>query len=158
MPYLELEDFATLSGSLLGLDHGRKTIGIALSDSAMTMALPLKTLIKTKQIHDFDMLINIIQSRSIVGIVLGYPLHENGDAGARAQSVRAFARNFLAVYDIPLLLWDERYSTQIMEAEMIEKLDMSRAKRKQKIDALAAQYILQTALDAIHTQKKPPAY
>lgn len=149
MPYIDIDGLSALKGVLLGIDHGTKTIGLAISNQHMNMALPLYTLRKTKQLQDFAHINALIKEKDVVAIVLGYPLNIDGSSGPRAQSVRAFARNFLIQNDIPLLLWDERYSTSAVEDQMINEMNMSRQKRKDYIDALAAQYILKSALDRI---------
>ena len=134
-------------GKLLGLDVGTKTIGIALCDAGWHFAGPAETIRRSKFTQDLASLRLIIEHEHARGLVLGLPLNMDGTDSPRTQSVRAFARN-LAPLDLPILLWDERWSTQAVERAMIEA-DVSRAKRAQKIDALAAAHILQGAIDAL---------
>ena len=143
-------DFAaTLSqaGKLAGLDVGTKTIGLAICDAGWHFAGPVETLRRAKFTQDLEILRNFITREKIVGLVIGLPLNMDGTDSSRTQSVRAFARN-LAPLDVPLLLWDERWSTQAVERAMISA-DVSRSKRAEKVDALAAAHILQGAIDAL---------
>ena len=132
---------------LLGLDVGTKTIGLAICDAGWHFAGPSETIRRTKFTKDLAGLRVVIEHEHAVGLVIGLPLNMDGSDGPRTQSVRAFARN-LAPLELPLLLWDERWSTQAVERAMIEA-DVSRAKRAQKVDALAAAHILQGAIDAL---------
>jgi putative Holliday junction resolvase len=134
-------------GKLAGLDVGTKTIGVATCDAGWHFAGPLETIRRTKFTHDLEALRKIIEREHIAGIVVGLPLNMDGSDSPRTQSVRAFARN-LAPLDLPILLWDERWSTQAVERAMIEA-DVSRARRAEKVDALAAAHILQGAIDAL---------
>jgi putative Holliday junction resolvase len=140
-------------GKLAGLDVGTRTIGIAICDSGWHFAGPLETIRRTKFMQDLASLRRIISAESIVGLVVGLPLSMDGSDSPRTQSVRAFARN-LAPLELPLLLWDERWSTQAVERAMIEA-DVSRAKRAEKVDALAAAHILQGAIDALANLQPP---
>jgi putative Holliday junction resolvase len=140
-------------GKLAGLDVGTRTIGIAICDSGWHFAGPLETIRRTKFTQDLASLRRIISAESIVGLVVGLPLSMDGSDSPRTQSVRAFARN-LAPLELPLLLWDERWSTQAVERAMIEA-DVSRAKRAEKVDALAAAHILQGAIDALANLQPP---
>jgi putative Holliday junction resolvase len=134
-------------GRLLAYDMGTKTIGLALSDTRQMIASPLTTLVKQKSItHDWPDLQKIIEEHRIVGHVLGFPLNLNGTEGPRCQSVQQFAANLTERLDTPILLWDERLSTAAVERTMLEG-DLSRKKRKQKVDQLAATYILQGLID-----------
>jgi putative Holliday junction resolvase len=134
-------------GKLLGLDVGTKTIGVATCDAGWHFAGPSETIRRTKFTQDLASLRRIIAHERAAGIVVGLPLNMDGSDSPRTQSVRAFARN-LAPLDLPILLWDERWSTQAVERAMIEA-DVSRAKRAEKVDALAAAHILQGAIDAL---------
>jgi putative Holliday junction resolvase len=139
---------------LIGLDLGEKTIGIALSDVLLTVASPLETLAKRKFSTDAEALIVLIKKHAAGGLVIGLPLNMNGSEGPAAQSARAFARNFRAKHDLPILFWDERLSTVAVTRTLLEA-DVSRAKRKDAVDKMAAAYILQGALDAM--KRAPPA-
>ena len=134
-------------GRLAGLDVGTKTIGIALCDADWTIASPAETVIRKKFAVDLAALKALFTAQHVRGIVIGLPLNLDGSDSPRTQSVRAFARN-LAPLDLPILLWDERWSTQAVERAMIAA-DVSRARRAEKVDALAAAHILQGAIDAL---------
>jgi putative Holliday junction resolvase len=134
-------------GVLLGLDLGSKTIGTALSDAGWRFATAGKTLPRGKFSRDLEALRALANERRVAGIVLGLPLNMDGSEGPRAQSARAYARN-LAPLGLPVLLWDERWSTASAERDLIAQ-DMSRAKRAERIDSHAAAVILQAALDAL---------
>ena len=133
-------------GRLIGLDLGTKTIGTALCDAGWHFASPAPLIRRTKFTADKAALTALITAQQVAGIVLGLPLHLDGSESPRAQSTRAFARN---IADLgPVLLWDERLSTVAVERTMIAQ-DMSRAKRAERIDSLAAAHILQAAIDAL---------
>jgi putative Holliday junction resolvase len=134
-------------GKLAGLDVGTKTIGLAACDAGWHFAGPAETIRRTKFTQDLAALRKFISHEKIVGLVVGLPLNMDGSDSPRTQSVRAFARN-LAPLELPILLWDERWSTQAVERAMISS-DVSRAKRAEKVDALAAAHILQGAIDAL---------
>ncbi|HET6940957.1 MAG TPA: Holliday junction resolvase RuvX [Sphingomicrobium sp.] len=138
---------AVTHGRLAGLDVGTKTIGLAVCDSDWTFAGPSETIRRTKFTADLALLRKFAEHERIAGLVLGLPLNMDGSDSPRTQSVRAFARN-LAPLNLPIFLWDERWSTQAVERAMIEA-DVSRAKRAAKVDALAAAHILQGAIDAL---------
>jgi putative holliday junction resolvase len=134
-------------GKLAGLDVGTKTIGLAVCDAGWSFAGPSETIRRTKFTADLQQLRAFIGREQVVGLVVGLPLNMDGSDSPRTQSVRAFARN-LEPLNLPVLLWDERWSTQAVERAMIEA-DVSRAKRAQRVDALAAAHILQGAIDAL---------
>ena len=134
-------------GRLAGLDVGTRTIGLAACDAGWSFAGPAETIRRTKFTSDLKVLSEFIEKQSIIGLVVGLPLSMDGSDSPRTQSVRAFARN-LAPLNLPLLLGDERWSTQAVERAMIEA-DVSRSKRAEKVDALAAAHILQGAIDAL---------
>ncbi len=135
------------SGKLAGLDVGTKTVGLATCDTQWTFAGPAETIRRTKFTQDLEQLRKFIAREGIVGLVVGLPLNMDGTDSPRTQSVRAFARN-LAPLSLPILLWDERWSTQAVERAMIDA-DVSRAKRAEAVDKLAAAHILQGAIDAL---------
>ena len=134
-------------GRLAGLDVGTKTIGLATCDAGWSFATPAETIRRTKFTADLAILRAFIERHAIVGLVVGLPLNIDGSDSPRTQSVRAFARN-LAPLGLPILLWDERWSTVAVERAMIEA-DVSRAKRADQVDAHAAAHILQGAIDAL---------
>jgi putative holliday junction resolvase len=134
-------------GVLIGLDLGTRTIGTAFCDAAWRFAGPGKTLLRGKFARDLAALRELAAERGVRGVVLGLPLNMDGSGGPRAQASRAFARN-LAPLGLPVLLWDERWSTTSAERAMIAQ-DMSRAKRAERIDSHAAAVILQAAIDRL---------
>ena len=134
-------------GQLGGLDVGTKTIGLATCDASWSFATAAETIRRTKFSVDLDALGAFAARHALTGLVVGLPLNLDGSDSPRTQSVRAFARN-LAALALPILLWDERWSTVAVERTMIEA-DMSRARRAEKIDAHAAAHILQAAIDAL---------
>jgi putative pre-16S rRNA nuclease len=133
---------------LLGLDVGTKTIGMALSDTTRMVATPLDTIRRTRFRDDVQRLLSEIDRHGIGGIVVGLPIGLDGSEGPRAQGVRQFARNLLAHRDLPLAFWDERLSTAAVEREMIAA-DLTRKRRAEIIDKVAAAYILQGLLDRL---------
>ena len=132
---------------LLGLDIGKKTIGLAIADARTRVASPLPVLWRKKFTPDAEHLIALITEKDVGGLVLGWPLNMDGTAGPRCDSVRDFAHAFLRLYDIPIGFQDERLSTQAVEKDMIAA-DMTRAKRAVRRDSLAAVWILQSALES----------
>lgn len=134
-------------GRLLGLDVGTKTIGTALCDAGWAFASPAALIRRTKFTKDKVAIQALIAAQSVKGLVIGLPLNMDGSDSPRTQSTRAFARN-VDDLGLPILLWDERWSTVAVERVMIEQ-DMSRAKRAEKIDNMAAAHILQAAIDAL---------
>jgi len=134
-------------GKLAGLDVGTRTIGIASCDAQWSFAGPVETIRRTKFTADLERLRAFAGANAIAGLVVGLPLNMDGTDSPRTQSVRAFARN-LQPLSLPVLLWDERWSTQAVERAMIDA-DVSRARRAEKVDALAAAHILQGAIDAL---------
>lgn len=137
-------------GALIGLDLGTKTIGVAASDPSRKIATGVTTVRRKAFTTDANMLLAIARERRATGFVLGLPINMDGSEGPRAQSTRAFARNFSKLTDLPIGLWDERLSTAAVERELIG-LDMSRARRTEVIDEHAAIFILQGALDRLAT-------
>jgi len=156
---LALVDLATLKAALapgarlIGLDLGEKTIGLALSDTRLTVATPLETLKRGKFTNDAITLEALIAEHGIGGMVVGLPLNMDGSEGPSAQSARAFGRNFAARSAIPIVFWDERLSTAAVTRDMIGA-DTSRRKRAAVVDKVAAAYILQGALERLRAM--PP--
>ncbi len=137
---------------LIGLDLGAKTIGVAVSDSFLSVASPLETIRRRKFSLDAERLLRIIANRRIGGIILGLPLNMDGTEGPRCQSTRAFARNLSRLTALPIGFWDERLSTVAAQKALLEA-DTSRKRRAEVIDHVAAGYILQGALDRmLHLQ------
>lgn len=137
------------NGRFLGLDVGEKLIGLALSDINRTISTPFQVIQRTQWKKDALIFLKLIQDYRITGIVVGFPLNMNGTEGPRCQSTRQFAQNLLAVTDLPVCLWDERLSTMAVTRTLLEA-DLSRSKRKQVVDKMAAAYILQGFLDAFN--------
>jgi len=143
-------DFAATlpnGGRLMGLDVGTKTIGVAVCDAGWSFATPDKTIIRKKFTADLATIRAFVTAQSVVGLVVGLPLNMDGSDSPRTQSTRAFARNLLPLA-LPILLWDERWSTAAVERAMIAA-DVSRAKRAERVDSAAAAFILQGAIDAL---------
>ena len=140
-------------GKLAGLDVGTRTIGLAICDTGWHFAGPCETIRRTKFTKDLAILTDFVGREHVVGLVVGLPLNMDGSDSPRTQSVRAFARN-LGPLELPILMWDERWSTQAVERAMIDA-DVSRAKRAEKVDALAAAHILQGAIDALANLSAP---
>jgi putative holliday junction resolvase len=135
-------------GALIGLDLGTKTIGVAVSDPDRRLATGVETIQRKAFKADAARLLAIAAERNAAGFVLGLPINMDGSEGPRAQSTRAFARNFAKLTTLAIALWDERLSTAAVERELIG-MDVSRARRSQVIDEHAAIFILQGALDRL---------
>ena len=131
---------------LLGLDIGKKTIGLALSDVRLKIASPVKILYRKKFNPDMAHLLEFADSQRVGGLVLGWPANMDGSPGPRCDSVRDFAHALMKIRDIPIVFQDERLSTQAVETAMLAA-DMTRARRAERRDALAACWILQSFLD-----------
>jgi putative Holliday junction resolvase len=151
MPVLPLVDIVPLlpaRGALIGLDLGTKTIGVAVSDPDRKLAAGVITVARKAFTADANTVLALAAERRAAGYVLGLPVNMDGSEGPRAQSTRAFARNFAKLTDLPIALWDERLSTAAVERDLIAA-DMSRARRAAVIDQHAAAFILQGALDRL---------
>ena len=135
--------------AILGIDYGSKRMGLAVSDLLCTIASSYKILYRKELSKDLAELKNIIIEKEIGAIVLGLPLQMNGQEGEIAEEVRRFANVLEENFNLPLLLWDERLSSSAMENFLIKEVDLSRKKRAKILDASAAAYILQGALDAL---------
>ena len=134
---------------VMGLDVGRKTIGLALSDTTLTVASALETIRRSRFREDAARLQELIAEHRVGGLVVGLPVGMDGREGPSAQSVRQFAANLLHVLDMPVAFWDERLSTAAIERLLVREADMSRRRRGQVVDKMAAAYILQGALDSL---------
>ena len=131
----------------MGLDIGTRTIGLAMSDVSLTIASPLRTLKRARRFHENAAALDaVIEERNVGGLVLGLPVNMDGSEGPRCQSVRQFAENFLQHRDMPLAFWDERWSTVAVTRTLLEA-DLSRRRRGELVDKMAAAYILQGFLD-----------
>ena len=147
MALIDLTDLPK-TGTLIGIDPGSKTLGIAASDGLRLIASPVTTIQRSKLAKDLAALFALYDERQAVGLVIGLPLNMDGSEGPRVQSARALARNILKTRDVPIAMQDERMSTAQATRAMLEA-DLSRARRAQIIDASAASVILQTALDRL---------
>lgn len=146
----ELADCLLPGQTIVAIDLGTKTIGVAVSDIGHSFANPREVIIRRKFSQDASALENILASEKAGVLVIGLPINMDGTEGARAQATRAFARNFAALNDVPQLLWDERLSTVAAERTLVE-MDVSRAKRAKRIDSAAAAFILQGVLDRLRS-------
>ena len=151
LPLTELPQALQKRQRLLGLDLGEKTIGLAISDGGLAVASPLETIRRRKFTQDAAALGRIVEEREVGGLVLGLPVNMDGSEGPRCQSTRQFARNLEQVAGIalPYAFWDERLSTAAVERFMIEEADMTRRRRGEVVDKMAAAFILQGALEAL---------
>ena len=147
-PLVDIAPLWPPRGSLIGLDLGTKTIGVASSDPDRRLAAGVETVARTTFTADAKRLLALAAERNAIGFVLGLPINMDASEGPRAQSTRAFARNFSRLTDLAIALWDERLSTAAVERELIG-IDMSRARRAEVIDEHAAIFILQGALDRL---------
>ncbi len=153
LPLIDAATHWTPRGALIGLDLGTKTIGVAVSDPDRKLATGIETIQRKTFTLDAARLLALAGERSVCGFVLGLPINMDGSEGPRAQSTRAFARNFAKLTELAIGLWDERLSTVAVERELID-MDMSRAKRAKVIDEHAAIFILQGALDRLATLRR----
>ena len=148
MSLIDLEELKKTTGSLIGVDPGTKTLGIASSDITRLIATPFTTIKRTKFSRDAEKLFSIYDQYKASAIIMGLPINMNGSYGPRSQSVKDFCSNLIRVRDIPILYWDERLSTLAVKRGMIDA-DLSREKQKKNVDKLAAAYILQGLLDRL---------
>ena len=148
LPLIDADAHWPERGALVGLDLGTKTIGVAVSNPDRRLATGVETIQRKAFKSDAARVIAIAAERNAVGFVLGLPINMDASEGPRAQSTRAFARNFSRLTDLPIALWDERLYTAAVERELIG-MDMSRARRAEVIDEHAAIFILQGALDRL---------
>lgn len=148
MAIITLNDLSETTGALMGVDPGTKTFGLAISDRTRLIASPLETINRKKFTEDAKRLLTLYRDNQAVGLIVGLPVNMDGSHGRRTQSVRDFCTNLLRIEDVPILLWDERLSTMAVTRTMLEG-DMSRKKRAQNVDKLAAAYILQGVLDRL---------
>jgi putative holliday junction resolvase len=134
-----------------GLDLGTRTIGVAVSDASLMIASPLALIERRKFTIDAETLFDLMRSRGAAGLVIGLPVNMDGTEGPRCQSARAFARHLLRLRDLPIAFWDERLSTVAVNRVLIHEADRSRARRAELVDAMAAGWILQGALDRLRS-------
>ena len=158
MIHEDIHDFAAALApmrGIMGLDLGDKTIGVAISDSLLSVASPHETVRRKKFGVDAARLLEIAAARDMAGIILGLPRNMDGSEGPRCQSTRAFARNLSRLTDLPIGFWDERLSTVAAEKALLEA-DATRKRRAEVIDNIAASYILQGVLDRLSHMRAAP--
>ena len=151
----DMVDALPATARLLGLDVGSKTIGLAISDSSRQVASSVDTIWRSKFSEDVLVLQQAIAERDAAGLILGLPVSMDGTEGPACQSVRQFAANVNSAFDTHISFWDERLSTSAVERFLVKEADMSRRRRAQVVDKMAATYILQGALDSL-TQSAGP--
>lgn len=155
MAVLDITEFAAAlprGAPVVGLDLGTKTIGVAVSDASLMIASPLELIRKSQFTKDVEALFKAMASRGAAGVVIGLPVNMDGTEGPRSQSARAFGRNLLRLKDLPIAFWDERLSSVAVNRVLIEEADVTRARRADLVDKMAAAYILQGALDRMRTR------
>ncbi len=148
MPIQSIDNIAASNGPLMGLDPGTKTLGLAISDRTRLIATPLTTIRRTKFTPDAKTLLGLYDENECTALIIGLPINMDGSAGPRVQSVKDLANNLMKIRDLPIFFWDERLSTMAVTRGMLEA-DMSRKKRAENVDKLAASYILQGVLDRL---------
>jgi putative Holliday junction resolvase len=151
MAILTIEELAeTLqpAQAIAGLDLGTKTIGLAMSDLSRRFATPRPVIKRVKFTQDAQVLLAFAEKERVSAFVIGLPINMDGSAGPRAQATRAFVRTMGEKTALPFIFWDERLSTVAAERVLLE-MDVSRAKRAERIDSAAASFILQGALDRL---------
>ncbi|RFB94530.1 Holliday junction resolvase RuvX [Rhizobium leguminosarum bv. trifolii] len=151
MTVLTIEEMAEALAprqAIAGLDLGTKTIGLSMSDLGRRFATPRPVIRRIKFTIDAQALMDFAQSEKVAGFIIGLPMNMDGSAGPRVQATRAFVRNMVQKTALPFVYWDERLSTVAAERTLLE-MDVSRAKRAERIDSAAASFILQGALDRL---------
>jgi len=148
MPIQSIDNIAASNGPLMGLDPGTKTLGLAISDRTRLIATPLTTIRRTKFTPDAKTLLGLYDENECTALIIGLPINMDGSAGPRVQSVKDLANNLMKIRDLSIFFWDERLSTMAVTRGMLEA-DMSRKKRAENVDKLAASYILQGVLDRL---------
>ena len=138
---------------ILGLDLGTRTIGLALSDISRTIATPFETLKRGKLAPDLARLGKIITDEGVEALLIGLPINMDGSEGPRCQATRQFTADLLKAIDIPVAFWDERLSTRAAESALLDA-DMSRKRRAEVIDKVAAAVILQGFLDFLAAARR----
>ncbi len=153
MDIVEYKKIIPTKKSIIGFDYGTKRVGIAVSDLSQTIASSYGILHRQSWSKDLAQIKNIISEKEVGAMVFGLPLQMNGQEGEIAAEVRTFAQKLSESLNLPYFLWDERLSSSAIENFFIKEVDMSRQKRKQKLDSSAASYILQGFLDALKNTK-----
>jgi putative holliday junction resolvase len=151
-----VEDLAQVARDgkvLAGIDVGTKTIGLAVSDRGLRFAHPRGVIMRKKFSIDAEILLDTLFREQVGAIVVGLPVNMDGSEGPRSQGTRAFMRNLTRIQDVTYTWWDERLSTVAAERALIE-MDMSRARRAERIDSAAAAFILQGVLDRLEVLRE----
>ncbi|MGR9182941.1 Holliday junction resolvase RuvX [Rhizobium leguminosarum] len=151
MTVLTIEEMAEALAprqAIAGLDLGTKTIGLSMSDLGRRFATPRTVIRRVKFTIDAQALVDFAIAEKVAGFIIGLPMNMDGSAGPRVQATRAFVRNMEQKTALPFVYWDERLSTVAAERTLLE-MDVSRAKRAERIDSAAASFILQGALDRL---------
>lgn len=151
MPLFNMTDLRAqlLPGQrLLGIDPGAKSIGLALSDVTLMLASPHSTLKRDKLKANAASIARIAQKEGVGGLVIGLPLSMDGSAGPAAQAARDWTHAMSLETGLPAALWDERLSSSAVNRFLIQEADMTRKRRAEVVDRMAAAYLLQAALDA----------
>ncbi len=154
MPVVDILDLPAALPAMtpvVGLDLGEKTIGVAVSDVTRMIASPLELIRKTKFTADANALFALMESRSAAGVIIGLPANMDGTEGRRCQSSRAFGRNLLRLKELPVAFWDERMSSIAVNRVLIDEADITRARRADLVDKMAAAWILQGALERLRS-------
>lgn len=135
---------------IVGLDIGTKTIGVSVSDRRFKIASGVTTVLRNGTDRDYRFLCESLKKYNVGAILFGWPVQMNGLPGAQCEKISEFVENIPKYFEVPLIKWDERFSTRVVDDVLIQA-DLSRKKRKQVIDKSAAIYILQGALDYLNT-------
>lgn len=143
-------------GRLLGLDYGRKRIGIAVSTPEQTIASPLENYTRRNPAADARHIRALAEDYRIAGLVVGLPVHMSGAEGQLAEEAREFGRWIAEQTGRPVTFWDERFTSQQAEAHLLAA-ELTKKKRKARRDKLAAMFLLQAFLDAENRHAAPPA-
>ena len=154
MATLTLEELAEALAPgqpIAGLDLGTKTIGLSVSDLGRRLATPRPVLKRVKFTQDAEALLAFAGKEKVAAFIIGLPINMDGTEGVRCQSNRAFARNLLRLREIPIAFWDERMSTMAVNRVLVEEADVTRARRAELVDKMAAAWILQGALERLRS-------
>ena len=156
MPLYDITDLASYrerGRRIMGIDLGEKTIGVAISDATWTVATPVMVIRRTNKNADIASVLSLANQYHALGIVVGLPVNMNGSHGPQAEKMRDFARSLSDLSEVLIALWDERLSTAAVNRTLLDA-DMSRKRRGEVVDKLAATYILQGALDRLSNIEK----
>lgn len=133
---------------LIGLDPGRKTIGVALTDVTLMIASPFGSIPRGKLGANAEEILRVARKEDVGGLVVGLPLSLDGSAGPAAQAARDWAHALAEATGLPVALFDERLSSAAVNRLLTDEADMTRKRRAKVVDSMAAAWMLQAALDA----------